>query len=182
MTAARTIALIGLRASGKSSVGRALASRLGRGFVDLDDEIVRAASPHGSIGAAFVALGEAAFRDLEARTLERVLAQNEAIVLATGGGVVERAANRMLLEHRALVVWLQVDVPELQRRLRADPTPRPPLLGSDAVKEVPLIAARREPFYGLVAHLEIEAGAGSAAEVAERISTSLASAGLRPGP
>ena len=114
-------------------------------------------------------------------TLARVLAEPCALVLATGGGVFERESNRNLIPRCSFVVWLQVPVPELQRRLRADPTPRPPLLGSDPVEEVPVIAARREPHFARVAHLTLAAWPGSPFEVAERIALHLAAAGLMPG-
>jgi len=149
----RPIALVGLRASGKTTLGKLLAEKLGRVFVDLDEEVSREdAALRGTdvlraAGEILSVEGEPKFRDLEERALERVLSRTEPLVLATGGGVVERAKNRLLLRTRARCLWLQVPVEELQRRLRADPTVRPALLGTDPVAEVPTIAARRGPWF-----------------------------------
>jgi shikimate kinase len=202
-----TIALVGLRASGKTAVGRALAKCLGRRFVDLDEEVVRMSASAKStnvsdrgtehrgaqpssggreagadvgrsgIGAVYAELGETAFREVEQRALARVLAEDDAIVLATGGGVVERATNRDLLRERALVVWLRAPLTELQRRMRSDASLRPPLDGRDAVEEVPAVAARREPLYAGIAHLVIETDATTAEDAAGRIARDLAGTG-----
>jgi shikimate kinase len=189
VTNANKIALVGLRASGKTSVGRELARRLGCAFVDLDEETAHAfqkskTSKHtarSTVGEVLTALGESAFRDLESHTLERVLSGPHALVLATGGGVVERETNLDVLARQSIVVWLEVPVPELQRRMRADPTPRPPLFGRDAIDEVPEVAHRRDAVYARIARLTVGGWPGSPSEVAERISFRLAEAGLTPG-
>ena len=158
----RPIALVGLRASGKTTLGRLLAERLARVFVDLDEEVsredaaLRATNDARTAGEILASAGEPYFRDLEERALERVLSRTDAIVLATGGGVVERARNRLLLRTRARCVWLDVPVEELQRRMRADSTVRPALLGRDAIAEVAEIAARREPWFRELDALRIE--------------------------
>lgn len=149
----RPIALVGLRASGKTTLGKLLAAQLGRTFVDLDEEVsredaaLRGTSALRPAGEILASEGEPRFRDLEERALERVLSRTEPLVLATGGGVVERAKNRLLLRTRARCLWLQVPVEELQRRMRADPTVRPALLGKDPVEEVGEVAARREAWF-----------------------------------
>ncbi len=158
----RPIALVGLRASGKTTLGRLLAERLGRAFVDLDDEVSREdAALRGSAetrpaGEILASEGEPRFRDLEERALERVLSRTDALVIATGGGVVERARNRLLLRTRARCVWLAVPVEELQRRMRADATVRPALMGNDPVAEVAEIASRREGWFRELGALRIE--------------------------
>jgi shikimate kinase len=165
---ARPIALVGLRASGKTTLGKLLAERLGRAFVDLDEEVSRedaalsATSTPRPAGEILRDEGEPRFRDLETRALERVLERTELIVLATGGGVVERARNRLLLRTRARCVWLVVPIDELQRRMRADPTARPALLGRDAIAEVAEIAARRDPWFRELGGLRVDAPAASA--------------------
>ncbi len=169
------IALVGLRCSGKTSVGRELARRLGRSFVDLDEEIAQlfaserglAQVPHA--GDVLSRIGESAFRDLEERALRSALARPEPSVIATGGGVVERAGNRELLGREAAVVWLRVDVAELQRRLRSATDPRPPLAGSDRAAEVPELAVRREPLYREIGPVEVECGKLGVGEVAALI-------------
>lgn len=149
----RPIALVGLRASGKTTLGKLLAERIGRTFVDLDEEVsredaaLRATTVLRPAGEILETEGEPRFRDLEERALERVLSRTDSIVIATGGGVVERPRNRMLLRTRARCLWLQVPVAELQRRMRSDPTMRPALLGRDPVEEVAALAQRRDAWY-----------------------------------
>lgn len=168
---ARPIALVGLRASGKTTLGKLLAERLGRAFVDLDEEVsredaaLRATNELRAAGEILRDEGEPHFRDLEERALERVLSRTDALVLATGGGVVERARNRLLLRTRARCVWLVVPVEELQRRMRADATARPALLGGDPILEVPEIAARREPWFGEIDAIRVETSAAIGVEL-----------------
>lgn len=178
--AQRIVALIGLRASGKSTIGRALAQRLGRAFVDLDDEIVRlveqdsAAHGRASAGELFAQLGEPAFRDLEERALVRVLDSEVACVVATGGGVVERASNRERLARDATCVWLVVSLAELARRMRASTTVRPSLTGKDPILEVGEIERRRRAWYADLAHLQLECDALTQDAIVRRIEEWLA--------
>jgi len=149
----RPIALVGLRASGKTTLGKLLAKRLGRVFVDLDVELsredaaLRATDVLRPAGEILSVEGEPRFRDLEERALERVLSRTEPLVVATGGGVVERARNRLLLRTRAQCLWLVVPIEELQRRMRANPRARPALLGKDPVDELPRLAERRNGWF-----------------------------------
>lgn len=173
----RTIALIGMRGSGKSAVGRFLADRLGRRFVDLDDEVLRfalhAGLHEGSIGDLLDRVGLARFRDLEAAELKKLIEPAPEVVLATGGGVVERADNRAWLERVPTCVWLSVPVEILQERIARDPRRRPPVLGADAVSEVPDLLGRREHWYRSLADLVIEAGDRPPDVLAEQILTEL---------
>jgi shikimate kinase len=168
---AQKIALVGLRASGKSSVGKALAERMEVPFVDLDEEIVQRADMPGidSCGEVLIVLGEPAFRVVESGALRSVLERAGPLVIATGGGAIEAGANRALLAKRATVVWLKVEIPILQARLRAEMRPRPPLLGRSTVDEVPQIAARRGPLYAETSDYVLEADVGDPGTLAERI-------------
>ena len=190
----RALALVGLRCSGKTSVGRELARLLGRRFVDLDDELLNAwrrsperrtalapASP-AHAGELLVLLGEPAFRALESRTLRSVLSGEEPIVLATGGGVAELAENRAELGRRAFVVWMRVDLPVLQARLAADPVFRPALLGADPAGELPELARRRASFYGEVADLALDCGQESPEHLAGRLAEVIRREGAPEGP
>lgn len=165
------IALVGLRASGKSSVGKALAARMNLAFVDLDEEIVARADVPGldSCGEVLIVLGEPSFRAVETGALRTVCARKGPLVLATGGGAIEAPENRALLAQNATVVWLKVEIPILQARLRAELRPRPPLLGRSTVDEVPQIAARRGPLYAETADYVLEADVGDPDTLAERI-------------
>lgn len=176
------VSLVGLRCSGKSSVGRELAQRIGRPFVDLDVELARdfakerglaAIPPAGEILSKH---GDLVFRDAEERTLERVLSREDPCVIATGGGVVERSANRDLLRRHTTCVWLRVPVPELERRMQMqrNSSTRPALLGGDPVGEVAALAARRDALYAAVAGHVIECGTLAAPEIARTVQSLLA--------
>ena len=98
------VVLAGMPASGKSTVGRALANRLGREFFDLDEEIVKEAGC--SISKIFEKVGESGFRDLESRVLRDCLAQKNGIVLATGGGAILRDENVDQLRRNGRIYFL----------------------------------------------------------------------------
>lgn len=183
------IALIGMRCSGKTEVGRELARLLGRPFVDADEHTLvmgrRAGHDFDSAGALLAGAGPAVFRDLEAAALRPLLEPRQRLVVATGGGAVERADNRSWLARTAFCVWLDVPVDVLQARLRADGTSRPPLTGADPVSEVPAVLARRAPLYAAVAQLRLECGERAPAELALAIRDALGSAAgpaAEPGP
>jgi shikimate kinase len=169
----RPLALLGLRGSGKSTVGKLLAARQGWAFVDLDEALVRfarrAGRPVGGTGDLLERAGRAVFRDLESATLRQVLEPSPAVVLATGGGVVERADNRALLARAARCVFLSVPLERLAQRLRVDPTPRPALLGPDRVAEIAALARFRTPLYLELAEIVLECGARSPAELVEEL-------------
>lgn len=145
----RPIVLVGMMGSGKSTVGRRLAARLGRRFVDADKVIEERCGV--SITTIFELEGEAGFRRREAAILDE-LTRLPAIVLATGGGAVTGEANRRLLHERGLVVYLQASAAELWHRLRRDRT-RPLLQTDDPRARLAELLAQREPLYREVAHL-----------------------------
>ncbi len=172
--AARPIALLGLRASGKSTVGPRLAARLGRPFADADVELARTSGLAGEdAGALLVRVGEPAFRELERACLAALLARDDAPVLATGGGCVVLAASRAALAGGARCVWLRASTAELERRLRADPGGRPALRGADPAAEVAALAREREPLYASLAELVVAVDGRDAdalaRELAERL-------------
>ena len=145
MQPSRTIYLIGPRACGKTSLGLALAQKLGLEFVDTDHELVRAAGME--IADIVEQRGWDAFRDLEAETLARVAA-GPVRVVGCGGGIVLRDENRAALA-RGVVIYLKVEPRELARRLMADPNEaqRPSLTGKGLVDEIGDILAQRAPLY-----------------------------------
>lgn len=149
------IGLIGLPGSGKSSVGRQLAKRLGVVFVDSDTVIEeRIGEP---IRSFFDREGEARFRDVEEQVIAELCASGAQGVLATGGGAVLREANRRVLRASGTLVYLRANPDELQRRLRND-TQRPLLQGVDARAKLRELYAQRDPLYREVAHFVIETG------------------------
>ncbi len=135
--------LVGLMGAGKTCVGRRLARRLGRPFVDADDEIVRAAG--ADIPEIFRRLGEAAFREGERRVIARLL-EGPVHVLATGGGAFVDPATRALVRQRAVSVWLRADLDLLDRRTRGRGG-RPLLDGPDPRATLAALLAAREPCY-----------------------------------
>jgi shikimate kinase len=171
----QVVALVGLRCSGKSSIGRELARLRKLSFVDLDDEVAFLAGTESARGAGAVIeeLGLGAFRRLEARALERVLSSGEPGVLATGGGVVEDAVNRQWLALHTRCVWLRAETELLRARLRADPTPRPSLTGADPSLELDVLARRREPLYAEVAELTLDVGDAAPRALALRLAALL---------
>ncbi len=109
----KTIVLVGLMGAGKTSVGRKLANMLEMNFVDVDEEISKAAGC--SIEDIFDDYGEEAFRDVEERVIQRLL-QEKPRVLATGGGAFMNPRTRPLIAKRGISVWLRADLDVLVRR------------------------------------------------------------------
>jgi shikimate kinase len=161
------LTLIGYRACGKSTVGRLVAARLAWPFVDADHAIEERLGE--AIAPFFRRAGEAAFREVEATVLATLLAGEAPLVLATGGGVVERQGNCDLLRERGgSVVYLRATAAVVQERLRHAQGGRPSLTGAGVAEEAPAIMARRDPLYRAVAtHCE---DSGPTAEgVADRL-------------
>ena len=104
------IALIGMPSSGKSTLGRALAERLGKRFVDLDEEIVKADGR--SIPDIFAAEGEAGFRKLEAAQTARFARENRQVI-SCGGGVVKDQANLRALHANGIVLFIDRPLEDL---------------------------------------------------------------------
>ncbi len=154
----RTLALMGLRGSGKSTVGRRLATLAGRPFVDLDQEVRRASGrwPTEWIESA----GWEAFRDVEQQVLGTVLAR-AGVVLALGGGTVERATCRESLAAGTWRVWLHIEPEQAAQRVAQDPTPRPPWPGSHTpAEEAQRLQQRRAPLWNALANCVLDASAG----------------------
>lgn len=172
-----TIALLGLRCSGKTTVARLLALALGCAAVDQDDETLRFAQHSGwrvaAAGELLQRAGEVRFREFEAVALRRLLEPSVRLVLATGGGVVERPDNRTWLARTARSVFLSVPLELLGERLRRDPTPRPALRGGDPAAELAELRARREPLYRALADVTLECGAAPPEEIVQRIREAL---------
>jgi len=150
---ARTITLVGLMGSGKSSVGKRLAQALDLPFRDADDEVETAAGR--SIPEIFDQLGEPAFRDGERRVIARLL-EGPPIVLATGGGAFMNAETRELIKTRSVSVWLKADLPILAKRV-ARKESRPLLTGKDPMAVLTEQAAVRYPAYAQ-ADITVETG------------------------
>jgi shikimate kinase len=167
------IALVGLPASGKSTVGKALASILGLPFLDSDAQVVAEACM--GVPAIFAAEGEAGFRARESRALASA-ASGPPCVLATGGGAVISPANRELLALSFETVWLRVGPEAAALRAAAEPGSRPLLAGADAVARIRELASARGAFYAEVASLSIETEGRCPEEIARDVAGALAPA------
>lgn len=161
------IYLVGFMAAGKSTVARALSSRLGWRAEDVDELIE--ARERRPIADIFARQGEPYFRAVEREILKLLLPIRHAVV-ATGGGTFMDAENRAAIMLDGLSIWLDVPFEALVARLPADGR-RP--LAADRAQMERLFALRQSAY--AQAHLRIEAGAAPAEEIAEQILDRIAS-------
>lgn len=148
------LALVGMPGSGKSTIGRQLARRIGWDFRDSDAVIETRIG--GSIRSFFEREGEERFRNIESAVIDE-LSGLDRVVLATGGGAVLRAGSRTLLHKRCHAVYLRCTPDELYRRLRSD-TQRPLLQVADPRARLQELFAQRDPLYRETAHFIVESG------------------------
>ncbi len=157
--------LVGMMGAGKSTVGKALARRLGREFVDCDREIIKRTGV--SIATIFEIEGEAGFRARESAVLADVAVRHGTVV-ATGGGAVLVEANRRLMREKGTVVYLHAALDQLHERTRRDSS-RPLLSKGDGRATLSTLLEARDAIYREVAHIVVESGAPSAGSLAGRI-------------
>jgi shikimate kinase len=168
--------LVGMMGAGKTTVGRLLAQGLRYAFVDVDAELERRTGVR--IATMFEVEGEAGFRDREELLLDE-LSGRTAIVLATGGGAVLRAANRERLRSRGLVIFLDVAAVEIARRTQHD-TSRPLLNSPDRRARIDELLEVRQPLYRASAHLRFRSPARNPRRLASSILAHPALAPLLP--
>ena len=147
-----SIFLVGLMGAGKTTIGRALAKKLGKRFVDSDHEIE--ARTGASIPVIFEIEGEESFRRREAEVIRDLSSQPD-IVLATGGGAVLRAENRENLKRRGTVIYLRASVNQILQRTGRDKN-RPLLQTADPRRKLEELSRQREPLYREVADFIVE--------------------------
>jgi shikimate kinase len=150
----RNVFLVGLMGAGKTTIGRALAKRLGKAFYDCDREIE--ARTGVRVAHIFEIEGEDGFRKREAEALDRLTALED-VVVATGGGAVLDPANRERLKSRGFVIYLYAHPRELWQRTRHDRT-RPLLQNVDPRQRLEELYAVRDPLYREVADAVVETG------------------------
>jgi shikimate kinase len=160
----RNIALTGFMAVGKSAVGRTLARKLGRRFVDLDRMIEK--SEGMRVQDIFSRKGESYFRQAERQALAEVLGQEEQVI-ATGGGVVIDEENLRLLRERSFVVCLTA-APEVLLRRAGKSKQRPLLKGADRAQRIGELLAQREKNYAQ-AHVAVDTSHLTVEQVVEKI-------------
>lgn len=168
------LALVGLPGSGKSTVGRQLARRLGINFLDSDHVIEERLGC--SIREFFEREGEERFRDIESSVIDE-LSQGAGCVLSTGGGSVLRPANRTCLHDRCQVVYLRSMPEDVFRRLRHDRN-RPLLQVADPLQRLRDLYETRDPLYRETAHFVIDTGRPSVSTLVNMIVMQLELAGV----
>jgi XRE family aerobic/anaerobic benzoate catabolism transcriptional regulator len=141
----KCIALLGLRGAGKSTLGAKLAESMKVPFVELDREVEKEAG--AELGEVFAMYGQEAFRRFERRALERVLAQHERAVIATGGSLVTDPSTYKLLLERCVCVWLKASPEEHMARVIAQGDMRPFKGRSAALEEIRKLLADRDRLY-----------------------------------
>lgn len=166
LAAEQNLVLTGFMATGKTTVGRILAGRLGYRFVDTDEVIESRAGP---IPEIFERQGEEAFRDLE-RSVARELAGRTGLVIATGGRMMLDGECAACLEPQADVICLTADPDTIIERI-GDTAGRPLLAGPDASERVRELLAERAEGYGRFASVDTEGR--SAEEVAAAVMSRL---------
>ena len=149
-----SIFLVGLMGAGKTTIGRALAKKLNKRFVDSDHEIE--ARTGASIPVIFEIEGEESFRKREAEVI-RELSALENIVLATGGGAILREETRSVLKQRGTVIYLRAGINQILQRTGKDKN-RPLLQTADPRRKLEELSRQRDPYYREVADFIIETG------------------------
>jgi XRE family aerobic/anaerobic benzoate catabolism transcriptional regulator len=167
-TRQRRIALVGLRGAGKSSVGAALGRRLGLRFVELDREIEQEAGI--ALNEVFSLYGQPGYRMLERRCLERLLIEQPAMVLATGGGLVTEPLTYELLMRNCFAVWLHAKPAVHYERVRAQSDTRiaSSALHRQAMDSIKSIVDARRDLYA-AADLAVETSVRSVDQVVDCI-------------
>jgi shikimate kinase len=163
------LVLTGYRCSGKSSVGRKLASRLGMEFCDTDAFIEKRTGK--TVERLVAEYGWSRFREEERKAAE-ILGRLDSLVIATGGGAVLDRRNVRDLKSNGWIVWLKAEARILERRMRQEQesgTVRPPLTGTDSREEIAEVLQERTPYYAEAADFVIDTGRLSPDAAAEEI-------------
>jgi shikimate kinase len=163
------IFLVGLMGAGKTTVGKLLAKRFNKTFIDSDHEIEKRTGVN--IPLIFELEGEAGFRAREAAVIEE-LARQRNIVLATGGGAVLSQQNRDNLRRNGTVIYLRAKVEDLWQRTRHDKN-RPLLQTADPQAKLKELFAQRDPLYREIADIIVDSGAQSVHALVHQIEEQL---------
>lgn len=163
------IFLIGLMGAGKTTVGKLIAKSLGKTFYDTDHVIEQRTGV--KIPTIFELEGEAGFRKRETSTLEE-FAQQDNIVLATGGGAIMAPENRDILKRYGYVIYLRANVNELYLRTRNDKN-RPLLQNVDVKAKLEELFHARNPLYTETANLIVDTGHQPVTVIIQKIENAL---------
>jgi shikimate kinase / 3-dehydroquinate synthase len=163
--ASGNIILVGMMGAGKTTVGKLLAKHLGKTFIDSDEEIQRRTGV--TIPHIFDVEGEAGFRVRESGVIQEILKQDD-IVLATGGGAILNAQNRLLMKQNGIVVYLKSSVHDLWQRTRHDHN-RPLLQTENPRAKLQELHDQRDPLYSEAADMIMHTGKQSVQILLERL-------------
>ena len=169
VSANTNIYLVGMPGAGKTTVGRQLAKRMQRTFVDADHEIE--ARTGVRIPLIFDIEGEQGFRDRESRVLVELGNQSN-LIIATGGGAVLRPENRAALRQSGTVIYLHATPRLLFERTRLDPN-RPLLQVADPMAKLEELFAQRDPLYREVADIVINSPGGGIGHLVKHVEREL---------
>jgi shikimate kinase len=169
VSANNNIYLVGMPGAGKTTLGRQLAKRMRRGFVDVDHEIE--ARTGVRIPLIFDIEGEQGFRTRESKVLVELGSQS-GLIVATGGGAVLRPENRAALKQSGIVVYLHAAPHLLFERTRLDPN-RPLLQVADPKKKLVELFAERDPLYREVADIIVNSPGGGISHLVRQVEREL---------
>ncbi len=175
--AMQNLILIGPMGSGKSTIGKRLAARMGKRFFDCDRQLEQHLNV--DVSTIFDIEGEQGFRQREHEMLKSLCALSN-VVIATGGGCVLRDDNRSMLQEAGVVIYLRISLDRQLSRLSRDKT-RPLLQAANRRARLQQLATEREPLYAGIADLVVESGAHSVAKMAATVHTLLQQM-LTPAP
>ncbi|HET7488244.1 MAG TPA: shikimate kinase [Acidimicrobiales bacterium] len=161
----RRILLVGMMGSGKSTVGRALARRLGYPYLDSDEQVIRRTGL--TVPELFAERGESAFRAEEKRALAEAVTSDGPVVVSVAGGAVLDPDNRHRLHQGGTVVWLRAGLPTLTARVGTGEGR--PLLGEHPAAAMALLYARRRPLYAALADVVVDVDHRTPQQVVEKI-------------
>jgi shikimate kinase len=160
----RNIALIGFMGTGKTTIGRLLAEKLKKEFIETDSLIEDRARK--TISRIFAEDGESRFRELEIEAI-REAAEAEGAVISCGGGAVLNRINVDRLREKSMIILLEASPEEIFRRTSSVERP---LLAGERLKEIKILLKKREPFYQNAADYRIDTTGLQVEAVLDRIS------------
>lgn len=163
------IVLIGMRGSGKTTVGKLLAQHLKKDFIAVDELVAKKAGM--TIAQIVEEYGWEYFRDLESKVTKEI-SQKDNVIIAAGGGVVVRPKNVKALKEHGKLFWLTVNIDTLLKRIGNDAN-RPSLTGKSPKEDMEEIQKQRQKLYEQAADVIIDTENVTPREVMEEIITNL---------
>ncbi|MEN9946277.1 MAG: hypothetical protein RLZZ293_663 [Pseudomonadota bacterium] len=162
------IILVGITGVGKTTIGRLLAEKLNKQFIDLDKYIEQLCGV--DIPTIFELEGEVGFRNRESYALAKIINEQNDYVLSLGGGCVIRAENRQYIQNEAhFAIQLMADINILVERLAKSPNKRPLLVQQDLYTRVKNLLNERQEWYNQVSHLSLNTSKMKPQQVVEQI-------------